>query len=250
MQKGVFQMLKLSEQVHVLQLPMVIRGQENTIHPTLLLDAQHGATLVDTGVPGSKTKIEQELSSIGLHLADLKNILLTHQDLDHVGSLSDLLKDHPAHTLAHQIEIPYINGTQRPIKFPTEQMFENVPGLREAMDRYVYPQIAEGLQDGQVLNIAGGVQVVFTPGHTPGHISLYLPKDRILIAGDALTAQGGTLNMPMPSATPDYETARASVRKLAELDVQTIVCYHGGLVTENANEQLQRLAQSTLETQA
>jgi glyoxylase-like metal-dependent hydrolase (beta-lactamase superfamily II) len=87
------------------------------------------------------------------------------------------------------------------------------------------------------------VRVIFTPGHTPGHICLYLERSKILIAGDALTAGDGQLRGPNVAATPDMPAASQSVRKLAELDVQTIVCYHGGVVGEDASGQLRRVAQ-------
>jgi glyoxylase-like metal-dependent hydrolase (beta-lactamase superfamily II) len=85
--------------------------------------------------------------------------------------------------------------------------------------------------------------VIFTPGHTPGHISLYLEKSKVLIAGDALTAQGGYLNSPNPSLTLDTHTAIRSVRRLGDLDIDTIICYHGGVVSEDANGQLRRVLQ-------
>jgi glyoxylase-like metal-dependent hydrolase (beta-lactamase superfamily II) len=85
--------------------------------------------------------------------------------------------------------------------------------------------------------------VIFTPGHTPGHISLYLEKSKVLIAGDALTAQGGYLNSPNPSLTLDIYTAIRSVRRLVDLDIDTIICYHGGVVSEDANGQLRRVLQ-------
>jgi glyoxylase-like metal-dependent hydrolase (beta-lactamase superfamily II) len=85
--------------------------------------------------------------------------------------------------------------------------------------------------------------VIFTPGHTPGHISLYLEKSKVLIAGDALTAQGGYLNSPNPSLTLDTHTAIRSVRRLVDLDIDTIICYHGGVVSEDANGQLRRVLQ-------
>ncbi|HLK17037.1 MAG TPA: MBL fold metallo-hydrolase, partial [Fimbriimonadaceae bacterium] len=84
--------------------------------------------------------------------------------------------------------------------------------------------------------------VIATPGHTLGHASLYLTRTRTLISGDALTSSEGTLNGPMEMATPDMATARASVRRLAEIEVKQIVTYHGGLVDHDATGQLRRLA--------
>jgi glyoxylase-like metal-dependent hydrolase (beta-lactamase superfamily II) len=72
---------------------------------------------------------------------------------------------------------------------------------------------------------------------------LYHERTRTLIAGDALTASDGQLMGPNEGATPDMPTASQSVRTLAQLDVQTIICYHGGVVHVEASKQLLRVAQ-------
>ncbi|MER3482618.1 MAG: hypothetical protein C4332_05170 [Meiothermus sp.] len=80
-------------------------------------------------------------------------------------------------------------------------------------------KVDELLQGGEVLDLAGGVRAVATPGHTPGHISLYLEKDQTLIAGDAVTAEDGQVRGPSVIATPDMPEALRSIAKLAELDI-------------------------------
>jgi len=101
--------------------------------------------------------------------------------------------------------------------------------------------VDELLEDGERLDLASGTRVIFTPGHTPGHMSLYLERSRVLVAGDALTAEEGRLHGPNPPVTLDLDEAARSVSRLAELDVETIVCYHGGVVSEDANGQLRRV---------
>jgi glyoxylase-like metal-dependent hydrolase (beta-lactamase superfamily II) len=124
-------------------------------------------------------------------------------------------------------------------------MLERRPQLREVLERLEPVEIDEHLEDGERLDLAGGIRVIFTPGHTPGHLSLYLERPKVLVAGDALTAEEGHLNGPNPPLTLDVGEAARSVRRLAELDVETIVCYHGGVVDEDADGQLHRVVRET-----
>jgi glyoxylase-like metal-dependent hydrolase (beta-lactamase superfamily II) len=144
--------------------------------------------------------------------------------------------------LAHPADAPYIEGSQRPLK-PSPEMLEQRPQMREVLERLEPVGIDEYVEDGTRLDLAGGTRVISTPGHTPGHISLYIERSKVLIAGDALTAERGSLNGPNLSMTLEMRTAIQSVRRLADLEIDTIVCYHGGVVSEDANGQLRRVIQ-------
>jgi glyoxylase-like metal-dependent hydrolase (beta-lactamase superfamily II) len=120
-------------------------------------------------------------------------------------------------------------------------MLEQRPQMRKVLERLEPVGVDEQVESGTHLDLAGGTRVIPTPGHTPGHISLYLEESKILIAGDALTAEGGHLNGPNPSATLDMRTAIQSTQRLADLDIATIICYHGGVVSADANGQVRRI---------
>jgi glyoxylase-like metal-dependent hydrolase (beta-lactamase superfamily II) len=233
--------MKLNDTVYVLALPMQRADQTVYFNLSLILDATHGPTLVDTGLPGQAAAIATALAEAGVQVADLKRIILTHQDIDHVGSLHDLVQASGARVLAHAIEVPFIDGSEPP-RFARPEVLAQRPELRAVAERFQPTPVDEQLQDSARIDLAGGVRVIFTPGHTPGHMCLYLERSKTLIAGDALTASEGQLLGPNESATPDMPTASQSVRTLAELDVQTIICYHGGVVSEDARGQLRRVA--------
>jgi len=235
--------MRLNDDLYLLSLPMTMNGQSRPLHLTLILDATHGPTLVDTGLPGQAGALDSALAEAGLRVQDLRRIIITHQDLDHMGSCNDLVRASGARVLAHATEVPYIDGTLRPIKW-TPELLEQIPQMRALIDSWRPTPVDEHLHDGTRLDLAGGVQVIFTPGHTPGHISLYLERTGTLIAGDALLANDGQLMGPNPSpqVTPELALARQSVQKLAQLDVQTIICYHGGVVQTDAGGQLRRVA--------
>jgi glyoxylase-like metal-dependent hydrolase (beta-lactamase superfamily II) len=98
--------------------------------------------------------------------------------------------------------------------------------------------VDRSFQDGDLLPIAGGLRVVYTPGHTPDHASFYHEPSRTLISGDAVTAQDGVLFPFNPDFTPDKAEATRSIAKLAELEVDTAIAYHGGVCVGNIRERL------------
>jgi glyoxylase-like metal-dependent hydrolase (beta-lactamase superfamily II) len=233
--------MQLSKDLYMLALPIQRGDQAAYLNLSLILDPSHGPTLVDTGLPGQLDAIATALGAAGVRVAELKRIILTHQDIDHVGSLHDLVQASGARVLASVVETPYIDGSELP-RYARPEILAQHPELRAVAERFQSTPVDEQLQDGARLDLAGGVRVITTPGHTPGHMCLYHERTRTLIAGDSLTSNDGQLMGPNQGATPDMPTASQSVHKLAQLDVQAIICYHGGLVAQDANTQLQRVA--------
>ena len=86
------------------------------------------------------------------------------------------------------------------------------------------------------------MRVVFTPGHTVGHLSLYVEQGGVLITGDAMSSADGRLGGPLEQATPSLPEALKSVQKLAQLPAQKVLTYHGGVVDQDAALQLTRVA--------
>lgn len=89
-----------------------------------------------------------------------------------------------------------------------------------------------------------GMTVVNTPGHTPGHTSLYANRSKMLIAGDAMVVPGGHLQRPNPNVTPDMPTAVKSIGKFNGLVIDTVICYHSGIVGDNIPQQLAQLTEN------
>ena len=235
--------IKISEHVYALPLETALMGGPTTLFVTLILDDTQGATLVDTGVPGMEGDILAALGALGLGWSNVKRVILTHHDLDHIGSLPAVVAATGAEVLALEAEVPYIQGDKPGQKTPTPEMLASMPPEMKA--RFAVPAhapVTRALHDNEVLNLAGGVKVVATPGHTVGHLSLYVVQDGVLITGDALVSAEGQLKGPMERATPDMPEALRSVQKLAQLPATTVLTYHGGLVTEDAALQLTRVA--------
>ena len=90
------------------------------------------------------------------------------------------------------------------------------------------------VSDGDVLPFCGGCLVIATPGHTLGHLSLYLPALDTLVAGDAAVLSAGKLALANPQYAQDLAQAELSLQKIISIGAKTIVCYHGGVLTRGA----------------
>jgi glyoxylase-like metal-dependent hydrolase (beta-lactamase superfamily II) len=112
--------MRLSDDLYMLALPLQRGDQTVYFNLSLILDAIHGPTLVDTGLPGQLDAITTVLAEAGVRVADLKRIILTHQDIDHVGSLHDLVQASGARVLAYTVETPYIDGRAAAIRTPRD----------------------------------------------------------------------------------------------------------------------------------
>lgn len=212
--------------IRSIQLHMENRGQP--FNPTVLWDDQD-VVLVDTGLPGQTELIRAAFQEAGIPYEKLTKILITHQDMDHIGSLPELMAafGDQVQALAHQAAVPYLAG-----EIPLEKS-------KRLVSHPVSVDVA--LQDGDVLPFAGGIQVVFTPGHTPDHTSFYHIPSQTLIAGDALTAQEGILQSYSPAYTPDQASALQSIAKFRSLELEKIIAYHGGECTDNLQGRLRTI---------
>lgn len=221
--------MKVTDSIHV--VPDV------RANPYLIVDPD-GLTLIDTGLPGSDKKILAYISNLGQSPQDLKRIILTHADLDHVGGLSALHEASGARTYASQIEAEAIAAGKpsRPIKrkgFSWRRLMMAVLGPFMRPKRF---QVDEILKDGQTLPVAGGLRVVATPGHTPGHISLYAPTYGVLFCGDSMVTEPNIIHGSRPGLTWDEAQARASEKKQAGLGARIVCSGHGPVVLDAAGK--------------
>ncbi|WP_238651816.1 MBL fold metallo-hydrolase [Paenibacillus piscarius] len=213
--------------IKAIKLEMEYYGQPFIVYPTLLWDEQN-VILVDTGIPGQLAQIRTLLEKENFSLDKLTHIIITHQDGDHIGSLPELLeaRGEEVTVLAHEETVPYLTGA--------------VP-LIKSKDFASSVHVHTALTDRDILPFAGGIQVVFTPGHTPDHMSLYHIPSQTLIAGDALNAKDGRLLSFNDEQTLDHTTALNSIAKLLELDIRKVITYHGHEVTNQIKESLQNI---------
>lgn len=192
--------------------------------PTVLLGED--VVLIDTGVPGSETAILAAVAELGRSAGDVTDIVVTHADGDHVGGLAALVEATGARVWAPAHEADVIEGLA-PARSGDVQR-------RAGVDHRFEP--------GETLPLYGGIETHDTHGHTIGHVSLFLPAERILIAGDALNNRDGSgVKGSAPEYTADPDAARAAVTTLAALRPDTIVFGHGPSIVGGAAPQLEAL---------
>lgn len=171
------------------------------------------AVVVDTGVSDSEAAIEAALGEIGLGWDAVGSIVLTHKHPDHQGSLEAVLSATGATWYAGAGDIPAIRA----------------------------PNKGRPVGDGdRVFDL----DIIDTPGHTPGHISVLDPSGGVLVAGDAINGEGGGVIGPNPGFSEDMGMANASVAKLAAFDYEVILFGHGEPVLSGGSTQVATLAGS------
>jgi glyoxylase-like metal-dependent hydrolase (beta-lactamase superfamily II) len=211
----------MSETSAVYALPLSFeRGEHEMVINPVAVETPRGLVLVDVGLPGAVEQLSVHLDDMGFDWDDVWAVVLTHHDGDHVGALPAVLDRTDALVFAHQDEVPYVDGREEPVKGG------------ESVGIPVDVEFADGVS---FRTGAGPMAVVETPGHSPGHVSLHFPESGLLVAGDALTAEDG-LAGPKPEFTPEMDQAAESVSRLADLDVEGVVCYHGGYVEADSED--------------
>ncbi|NGQ94375.1 MBL fold metallo-hydrolase [Brevibacillus sp. SYP-B805] len=239
--------MKISNGVEMLELDVQVFGSRAVFNPTLVWD-EETAILIDCGMPGGLEQIRAAMARAGVPFDKLTAVILTHQDIDHIGGLPEILQasGRRIEVYAHALDQPYIEGRLPLIKLEPGRMEKAMGSLPEEVRQqtlalYENPpkaKVDRTLADGEELPYCGGIRVVYTPGHTPGHISLYLKQSKTLVAGDAMIIWDGVLRGPVRQTTPDMDTAIRSLQKFLDLDVESVICYHGGLWQGNVNERL------------
>jgi glyoxylase-like metal-dependent hydrolase (beta-lactamase superfamily II) len=212
------------------------------IHPVVLRD-DTDCVLVDCGYIGSLSRIEEALCSNDILPEAITHIILTHQDHDHVGAAAAFKRKYPkVRILASAEETDYISGVRKSLRLEqAEQLQEHLPPEMQEFGknfcnllRSVEPiQIDQKISDDERLPFCGGCQVITTPGHTPGHISLYLSEFNILIAGDAIALENDKPVIANPQFTLDMDKAILSMQRLLVHPGDKIICYHGGVLDKN-----------------
>jgi glyoxylase-like metal-dependent hydrolase (beta-lactamase superfamily II) len=194
-------------------------------------------TLIDAGLPGQWRELQQELRRMGRSLEDIRAVLLTHGDTDHIGFAARLHREHGTPVYVHELDVPRARGEIKkassgwgPVKlwpllgfiaYSAPRGGLNVPPTREVQ---VLPTA------GLPLDVPGSPRVVAMPGHTPGSVAYYFPSENAVCVGDAMTTRSVLTGERGPRPAPftlDPARADASFDQLSSIEAQWVLPGHG-----------------------
>ncbi|HET7678436.1 MAG TPA: MBL fold metallo-hydrolase [Candidatus Limnocylindrales bacterium] len=196
--------------------------------------ADERLTLIDTGLPGSRRPLLRYLARIGRAIDELARVVITHCHPDHAGAVGEVAGE-GVEVLMHPADIERVRVTLRDaVARPSRgHLFASLTRA---------PSSVAPVEDGALIPTLGGLRVIHTPGHTPGSICLFLERQRLLFVGDALEAKRRRVSFASPIFSDDMALARRSVKRMAELDVETIAFGHFPPWRDDARGVLQALA--------
>ena len=193
-----------------------------------------GLTLVDTSINNAGAKILAQLQQAGHAPSAVKRILITHAHPDHIGSLPEVQQATGAEVWCHPLEKPVIEGQQPIVRRPS--------GLRPPDMKVTPTPVSRTLNENEVLPVLGGLQVIYTPGHAPGHISFWHPERRLLITGDVIFYMLNRMTQPLAALTVDAEENKRSIKKVIALKPDSLLFGHGVPVVGQAAPLLDEFA--------
>ncbi len=200
-----------------------------------LIEGNDGLTLIDAGFPGKEAAVFGAIRELGRSPDQLKHLVFTHGHPDHIGSAAAIVRETRARTYMHPLDIPMAEsgGPFRPMKPAPSLLGQVLCRLFFDPEERLEPvAIDQRLTAGDTLPVAGGIEVIHTPGHCAGHVALLWHPGRMLFAGDVGT---NLMGLGDPVGFEDLEEGRASQRKLADLSFDAAGFGHGAPIVRDAS---------------
>jgi len=192
-------------------------------------------TLIDCGIKRAPAKIVAGLAAFGKHPGDVQQIILTHAHSDHAGGSADMVKrTGVAGVTVHVDEVPFVETGEAPPRDTSTRlgaMFAKVP-----FGGFARSDVVQQLHDGDLLPVGGGLRIMHTPGHSPGHISLKHESTGILITGDAIWNMRSKMTWPTKAGCTSFKQNVQTAQVLGEVEYAIAAFTHGPEIRDNARE--------------
>jgi glyoxylase-like metal-dependent hydrolase (beta-lactamase superfamily II) len=207
----------------------------NDIVAAYLVESPEGITVIDAGLPGHWRDLQTELAAMGRPIDDIRGVILTHGDGDHIGFAERLRRENGVPVFVHSADADRARGGDKPKPDAGAMRLGPTLGFfayalrKRAMPTTYLTEVVE-VSDGDVLDLPGAPQVVGMPGHSPGSIAVHVPVAGALFVGDALTTRhvltGRVGGQPAPF-TDEPAQALESLARLEEIDAEWVLPGHG-----------------------
>ena len=192
--------------------------------------------LIDTGMPDNGKKIINYIKGLGKNPTDINWVILTHADIDHIGSAAEIKKMTGAKLAIHANDAPILSGKSgfKTVRGPLGLLFKLVTRLLRF--QAVEPNVI--LQDNAEID---GFKVIHTPGHTNGSICLYQPG-KVIFAGYALRSDSkGNPKPPAGRLSADIARAKDSLMAISQLEFDVLLTGHGAPVVGEASTKIKKM---------
>jgi glyoxylase-like metal-dependent hydrolase (beta-lactamase superfamily II) len=225
--------------------------------PYLVEETPHDLTLVDSCFLAQFPRLEQGIHDEGYDIRDVKRLILTHIHPDHIQAANEVKKVSGAEIYSHWAEADYLKKDPPYNGPPTPNMIHNMlvksgKTMEDVAKKFGFREpdpisVDRRLKDGDSV---GRLKVIHTPGHTPGHISLFAEEDKAIIGGDCLFKTAFGLSLPFPDVTIDPVAALISVRRITQIGFDKLLLAHqDSPLLENAQRAVSQAAATVAQTQ-
>jgi len=206
-----------------------------------LIEGPSDLTLVDTGHSRSAEALIREIKGNGFFVRDIGRVIITHAHADHVGGAAALLERHPVKLFAHPKEIPILLGKELPRSGKGGITGFVMDFVNEHLLPWPAMEAVFPLEPGGAVRGMAQWQIMNTPGHTPGSISLFNPAKQVLICGDVIAHKRGRLELPPAAYNASNAALRRTVEELAKLDTDILCPGHGPVLRGGAFRYIEAL---------
>jgi hydroxyacylglutathione hydrolase len=221
--------MKINENVYLFEK---IKGANSYLY----ISDNSEISIIDAGMPGNAGKILSQICEMNISPEKIKYIILTHADIDHIGSVTDLKNATGALVAIHEKEIPYLLGEKK----------KRQKGLIGGLIGFIFGILFKFMKNQNIVpditlkegDFIGGLKVIFCPGHTEGSISLY-NAETILFSGDSIiTNKHSNIKGFNKIASSDTLEAAKTINKIKHLKFEVLLPGHGSPILKNASDKL------------